>query len=291
MQEWRFRAWSARQSARRDADAAGGAGRCEKVSCEGPSRPSCALARPCVADGSDGAYAASVAFWRRVTADATWEERVASAAGTPYEVHPSLNERGIDCPLRIGERRLPYLVLGNATFGPRRRPPASLAEDLRAAGLSRVALVGDSLMRYVFAGVVGTYCGGEPIDPGCELTKKGGGRELRVGGASVAYLDGVHLDGVSAANLLGGHDPEETHVAYRVIAHENEAQKPGLTAAERAAELGSAVSVFWKRAAAGGVLRGSLASPTPCGYAGAVEYSRGAASDLFTLFTKGRARL
>jgi hypothetical protein len=62
----------------------------------------------------------------------------------------------------MGERKLPYLIVGIREFKARRSRPYALVTDLASAGLTRVVPVGDSLLRYIFASVVGTYCG-EPM--------------------------------------------------------------------------------------------------------------------------------
>jgi len=59
----------------------------------------------------------------------------------------------------MGERKLPYLTVGSSKFKAQRTSPYALVADLGVAGLTRLVLVGDSLMRYIFATAVGTYCG------------------------------------------------------------------------------------------------------------------------------------
>ena len=266
--EWRFRQFARKMSKTTCAN--------KVPSCESPHRPSCALATPCqrAPTNQNGPYERSVAFWQSVTVAARWSEQSVSNGSYPYRIHPKLTERGIECAGLIGRRPLPYLTLHNSTLGPRRFAPRQLATHLSSVGLKRVVLVGDSLMRYIFAAVVGEYCG-EPLDPMCKLSgpTKGQCRHtLTAGGASIAYCDGIHLQHATAGDLLGGYRHSETHIIYRATADMSEAAQPHLRDTRaRNRELKRRVVDFFKRSVVG--IRASIMSPTPCGYSGHVEYN------------------
>jgi len=253
------------------------------LSCDGGSPLSCALAAPCTTLGSQSVrsvYERSVDYWRDVSSTARWSERLRP---NPYKVHESLSERGIECEDRIGERKLPQLTLSNGNdsgvkLASRRSSPHALVAELAAVGLKRVVLVGDSLMRYVFAAIVGAYCG-SPLDRACNLTSYGlpahAKRALHVDGTTVAYVADNTAKGADAINQLifQGTRPAETHVVYRLTAWYNELKMPGFDTAARTQRLRHDAEGFFERLFSHGIGGASLMSPTPCGYAGQVEYN------------------
>ena len=165
-------------------------------------------------------------------------------------------------------------------MGPRRSSPGALVAELASVGLKRIVLVGDSLARYIFAGVVGTYCG-QPLDPTCNLTGRGPSglhRTLHVDGTTVAYFNGVHGAALrkhwqnDTSVLIRGFKPTETHVVLRMSANYSKASYPYNDTAARTEILrGDLVGYFENIYARG--MSASLMSPTPVGYGGQVEYN------------------
>lgn len=269
-------------------------------SCTTQTQVSCALAAPCAAmpfTRPDGAYERSVAFWRTLTAAAEWSE--GTKLTSIYAVHPQLKERQVDCPHRKGTRRMPSLTLKQGAefsagefnssraaplvsatllFSPKRKDPSTLRSELKSLGLRRVVLIGDSLTRYIFISIVGTYCSGRSgqlLDAECKLDRKGKLRSLTVtdksnGDAtepliySIGYIDCA--TSMEVKQLLQNVPAEEVFFAYRVTA----SYKGPLANSN---VLGSPAIKFFDKLKKAGARRLALISPTPCGFTGMSEYN------------------